>query len=617
MEPLTRRERLFLGGAVALAFAIRVAFILSKRGDVLFDHPMLDEERYLEVARSLAAGGAGEDRPWYQPPGVAYALAAVLRIAGPGLLAPRIVQAAVSSASCFVAFAVARRIFSKRVALATAAICALHGVLVFESYELLPSTWLLAASLSSVWASLVARDRGTPLAALVAGIATGVAAVFGPTVLPFAAIVAAWLRRAPLVAAFAGGLALAIAPVTLRNARVGHETVLVSTNGGINFFLGNNADYAKTFALRPGARWDELTEEPRRAGVTTWSGYSSYFFAKGLAFYREHPGSAAALYLRKLYLYFTAWEIPRDTDVHAARAPLVVRGPPALPDGLLVPLAIVGAALCLRDRRKLFLAYAFVAVQAIVLAAFFVTSRHRVPALPFFAMFAAAGVARVIAAPRVATLAATAAAIAAVHVPLWETKLSFAAEAEFFRGLAHARATREPLLAIDDFRRAAALDPRDARFPLELGNALADARRTDEAIAEWRKAAELDPRESSAWRRAAQALAQRGDDAAAIDVLERAIGSHVLPPSSYVPDRVNLAFLQIRARRYGDAIAQLRAASAADPATARGAVARTARAVLEGPPIDDAAFWSGLAGVCDALRIPDLASASRSRAGGG
>jgi len=348
VEALTRKERIALGGIALLAFALRLAFVLSQRGDVLFDHPIGDEERYVDLGRDFANGRV-EARPWYQPPGLVYALAIVFRFFGTGLLAPRVVQALVSAACCAMAFVIARRLFSKRIAFATAIVVALHGVLVFESYELLPPTWVMAASLVAMWAALVADEKRTERDAAIAGIALGVSAVFAPVVLPFAAVVATRLRRASLVGAFVAGIALPIAPVTYGNWQRGQEVVLVSSNGGLNFYIGNNADYDATLAMRPGEHWLAMAEEPMRRGLPGTG--SSFFFAKGIAFWREQPMKAVALYAHKLRLYFGGAELPRDTDIYAAREaspilqPLVSAGPLWFPDGVIVPLALLGCAL--------------------------------------------------------------------------------------------------------------------------------------------------------------------------------------------------------------------------------------------------------------------------------
>lgn len=592
MEARDRRVHIALAVILAAGLALRVAYILGQRGDVLFDYPVVDEETYVAMGRRMADGHVADPRAWYQPPGLVYALGAIFSIAGPGLLAPRIVQALVSTASCALTFLVGRRLFSMPVAIAAAGVCAVHGALVFESYELLPPTWMVAADLVAIWALLRARERGAPGGAFGAGVALGVAAVFGPTILPFG-VLAAWaLRRPVLVAAFVAGTALPVAPVTWGNWQRAHELVLVSTNGDINFYIGNNEQYDGTLGIRPGAHWDALQEHPR-----------SWFLAQAGAFWRDHPGAAAALYVRKLYLYFDGPEIPRDTDVYAlARSSallraLVTRGPPYLPDGVLVPLAILGAAVCWPDRRRLLVPYGFAATQALVVAAFFVTSRYRVPAIPILALFACGGVARIASASRRrrATAAAAFAGLAlALNLPTRESAVSFAAELDFYRGMELKTYRHDLAAAFQYLQRATDEDPHDARFWFELGNALAATRRPDRAVDAWVRAGELDPWDGRARRRAAFALAQRGDRAAAIALYRTQIDSRLRDEAYYAVDHMSLALLYAQQREYGRATDELALARLADPVWFAANVSGMARAVRSDPSIDDEGFLRAL-----------------------
>jgi 4-amino-4-deoxy-L-arabinose transferase-like glycosyltransferase len=588
-----RRVTVALAIVLGVALALRVAFILGQRGDVLFDHPVVDEERYVALARALAEGKAPDPRPWFHPPGLVYALGAVFSVFGPGLLVPRIVQALVSTASCGLAYLLARRFFSGRVAVATAAVCALHGVLVFESYELLPPTWMLAADLLALWLLVRAKERATPGAAAGAGVAFGVAAVFGPTVLPFVAIAAAWLRKPALAGALLGGAAVAIAPVTLGNWDRGHEAVLVSTNGGINFYLGNAENSREELSIRPGEHWLALESEPVDAGVSGQQACSRWFYDRGLAFWTAHPLRAFGRYARKLYLFFDGPEIPRDTDVYAFRADspllrvLVTPGPPWLPDGLLVPLAVVGAALGWRDRRRLVLPYAFVATQAAVVAAFFVTSRYRVPSLPILAMFACAGVGRLASANQTTRARAAGAFVGlalVLNVTTWESAVSYRAELDFYRGLTEQRSLHHASVAVDFFRRAIAEDPRDARYWFELGNAL-DSTRSDGAVAAWLRAGALDPWDARARRRASMTMAKHGDLDGAIQALRDDVDSGARPPAFYAGDHLNLALLEAKTGRDDDAVREVERARAADPVWFRTNVGGFARTVMNTPDV--------------------------------
>ena len=222
----SRRGALILGAILAVALGLRLGHVLSQRGDVLFEHPSLDEGRYVDTARALVAGHV-EDRPYWQPPGLVYTLAATFEVAGPGLLAPRLVQVAVSVASCALLFLIGRRLFDERVGLGAAAIAAVHGVLVFGCGELLPVTWIVASDLLALWLVLRAAQRRRGVAAAAAGLAFGVAAVFSPPIAPFAIVAGVLVRRPPAIAALAGGVLLPIAPKTARNYRHWGELVVI------------------------------------------------------------------------------------------------------------------------------------------------------------------------------------------------------------------------------------------------------------------------------------------------------------------------------------------------------------------------------------------------------
>jgi 4-amino-4-deoxy-L-arabinose transferase-like glycosyltransferase len=605
VEKPTRREWLLLLAVLLVALGLRLGVIYEQHADVLFEHPALDEQRYVDDARALARGNDTATMPYWQPPGILYALATVLRVAGPGLAAPRVVQALVSTAACLLLFLIARRLFDGRVALGAAAILALHGVVVFESSELLPVTWILTFDLAALALLLWALERKTPVPSFAAGLAFGVSALFSPIVLPFVAVAAIALRRGSLVAALLLGTALPIAPVTWQNWNHGHEVVLVSANGGLNFFLGNNADYASTFALRPGRHWEELTTEPDRNGAHGRAEASSYFLHKGLAFIGERPGQALGLFARKVYLYFNGREIPRDTDVYEARSRSgvlsVLVAPGGFPDAILIPIALVGAALCWGQRRRLAIVYGFLGMQALLVPAFFVTSRHRVPALPLFAMFAAAGVAALVVhwrttpvARRLAPVAAAAVLAVVLSLPTRESSVSYAAERDFYRGLAELRDLRAPAAAVAPFQQAAAHDPTDARIWFELGNTYDALGRPLDAVDAWRHASVLDPWDSRPCRRISVALSALGDLDGAITALQSNVDEHAREPSHYAPDHLNLAFLRARRGDYGRAIGDLRAGAAEDPGYARTQLPRLTQAALAMPELADAPFWQAL-----------------------
>lgn len=606
-----------LGITLAVGLALRLALLIGQRSDILFTHPVLDEQRYVDAARAWAAGGAFEARPFWQPPGILFVLGATFYLFGPGLLVPHLVWALAGTLAALLVFLLGRRLFSARVALAAAAIVSLHGVLIFESYELLPPTLILLFDLLALLLLEVARDRSSRRWSFAAGLALGTAALFSPVILPFVAVAALLLRRASLIALLLLGTILPIAPVTLRNLRFERDPVLISSNGGFNFFLGNNPDPAETLALRPGRHYEELTSEPERHGIANAAGASSYFFHQGLAFLAHHPGRALAGYGRKLYLFVSGGEIPRDTDLYAARqgSPvlrvLLFRGPPFFPDGLLLPLALLGALLLFSEWRRLALLYAFVVTQALTLSAFFITARYRVPALAIFTLFAAAGAARLLertcqttGARRLLPFAALALLGVLLNLPTRESQVSYAAELDFYRGLAWA--PRDPARAIDFFERSIAADPRDPRALFELGNALAQAGRLPDAVAAWRRAAALDPWDVRPRRRISVVLARAGDLDGAIAAISANVETRLREPSAYAPDHLNLAFLYARKGDLPHAAHELTLAASADPSFTRDKLPRLLEAALGDPAFADVHFWLASAEVAHSLGLAPL-----------
>ncbi|HEY5927630.1 MAG TPA: hypothetical protein VIV11_38360, partial [Kofleriaceae bacterium] len=342
-------------------------------------------------------------------------------------------------------------------------------------------------------------------------------------------------------------------------------------------------------AMRPGRHWEELTTEPKRHGVRQPGASSAYFRGKALDFVVEEPVSALVLAARKLYLFCHGAEIPRDTDVYAARRDSLVVGvliwprPVHFPDGVLIPAALLGIAALWRERRRLAAPLAMLAVLAVVTAAFFVTSRHRVPALPLFALFAAAGAPLAWRRWRWFAGGAAAVLIVVLNIPTWETQVSYEGELDFYRGLA-ATEVHDMRQARAALRRATEVNPDDARAWFELGNIL-DGRDAADA---WVRAAKADPWDLRPSRRAAQAFARHGDLDAAIAVLQASIDVRARPDAEYAPDHLNLAFMRAERGQVAAAIEHVHAAVRADRNYVRATLPRMAEAVRQNAAADPA-----------------------------
>ncbi len=421
-----------------LAYAVRLVYVLQIRDAPYFHVPLVDGPNYFRMAAAIASGflTAGRQVFW-QPPLYPYFLALLFASVGSRMEAIYAVQAAVGSLSCVLVYRIGRRVFGPRVALLAGGIMALYGPLVlFDAQPLTPVLHIVlvlggllmllrAAGIGGAAVgtrALPTRDgaEGSRIDRLPSaarrrfwfgGILWGLAAAATPNVLlavPVAAFWAGRRTRAKAALLFVLGVAMPIAAVTARNALVAGEAVLISSNGGINFYIGNNPDYERTIRLRPGGEFERLAQEPENLGIVKASARSRYFASRAWRFLRDYPDQALRLYLRKAQALIAGREIPRNQDPYVYRhesslfAVLVWRLGVSFPFGVVAPLALAGAFVRRRARapggvaeavpevprggRSLLLLYG--AAYALSVLAFFPTDRYRLPLVPVAALFA-------------------------------------------------------------------------------------------------------------------------------------------------------------------------------------------------------------------------------------
>jgi tetratricopeptide (TPR) repeat protein len=305
------------------------------------------------------------------------------------------------------------------------------------------------------------------------------------------------------VTPFLVGVLLVLLPVAARNYSVAGGWYLTTSQFGSNLYIGNHPGaHGSYVALREGRgspeyeRLDatELAEADSGRRLIP-SEVSGYWTAKTLAYIESQPGDWLRLLGRKARLLVSSTEIV-DTESQESHAeyswPLRVLGP-LWHFGLLLPLAIVGAAVWWPDRRRVWPLYALTAVYAASVVLFFVVARYRLPLVPIIIVFAALGAVTLVesltrAAPkaalrpgiRIAIVIATLGGILA-NWPL-HTAASQQAITENNLGTALQEEGR-PEEAIDRYKRALALQSDYTPAMNNLGTALRAAGRVDEAVA--------------------------------------------------------------------------------------------------------------------------------------
>jgi Tfp pilus assembly protein PilF/4-amino-4-deoxy-L-arabinose transferase-like glycosyltransferase len=386
-----------------LAVLIRLLYVFQVRGNPFFGNPVVDSLTYDLQAREIAGGNwLGSDVFW-QAPLYPYFLALLYKISGGGILFARALQALLGGVNCVLVYLVAGKIFGRVVGIASGFAMALLGTAVFFDCELLAPVLIIFLSLVLVY--LMLQLKMNPLRWLSCGlvlgiliIAHGLAALFFPAALVWIALTLKGKHSGKKTLAcclmFALGCAIPVSSVTLRNYIVGNDFVPVSSNAGINFYIGNSPDYDHTVGLRPGLKWERLNREPLDLGLARHSQRSAFFVKKALASISSHPAQWIFLLAKKLYLFWNGNEVGRNQGIYPFRTYssvlrlLLWKYFVAFPFGLVGPLALVGIFIAWREHCRIGLVSLFVLATVVSVIMFFVCSRYRMTAVPFLLMFA-------------------------------------------------------------------------------------------------------------------------------------------------------------------------------------------------------------------------------------
>ena len=392
--------------------------------------------------------------------------------------------------------------------------CWLEGEFLEPSFAILLA--LAAVHVLVTWA----RDA-SPLRSLVAGVLIGVLALVRPNALLWVPTVGLWMlwvmsrrgtRRRAVVgaAALIIGTLIAVVPVTIRNSVVGNDFVPISSNGGVNLFIGNN-DRADGLVrgTMPGigtldTSFDHLTIvaniERKTGRRMKHSEVSDYLASEALDWMKAHPGKTLGLMWRKTLLFWGPTE-PADNKVVAGDRmhSAVLRRIP-LNFSLMLALSLAGVILFLRTCRVqeakggeaaararerwettvlvLFLALVWYASHL----PFAVTSRYRVPVIPFMIL------------------------LGAFYA---ESMWNFVRGRDWKRTAIWASVLAGALvLTSTDFVRND--EPSMARWHYQRGIAFTRSGQLNHAVSEYRKALDINPNYTAVYNDMAAALAGRG-----------------------------------------------------------------------------------------------------------
>lgn len=610
----------------AVSLAVRLIHIWQIRDAPFFSVLLGDARGYDEWGRRIAAGDwIGKD-VFYQAPLYPYFLGASYALVGHSLLAVRIIQAVIGSASCVFLALAGTRFFSERVGVFAGVALALYAPAIFFDGLIQKSVLDVFFLCVSLWLLGMLLDRAEHRPAWFwLGAALGAFSLTRENALVLIAVIAVWgvwrLGRRSLLAplgSFVLGLAVVLLPVVARNYAVAGGFYLTTSQFGPNLYIGNNPHATGTYVpLKEGRgapdyeREDATELAERAAGHPLTPGeVSSYWTRQAVSYITSQPAAWLELTARKFALLGNRIEAV-DTESQETYAewswPLKLLGWVGH-FGVLMPLALFGAITAWRDRRRLAILYGLTIAYAASVLVFYVVARYRFPLVPLLLLFAAEGVVRLPAFVRAASPPARKAAVAAVLMAAivfanWPvlsaasmasvTEINLGAElqalgrtdeavAHYRRAIALAPDNPSAYLnlgtalrlqgrttdAVDAYHHALALRPDDGDAHYDLANTLMDANRVEEAIREFTAAADREPQSVDIQNNLGTALARAGRNQDAAAAFARALAAD---PNSTTAHR-NLADLHydqgvtlLEAKKPAEAAEEFRQALLVEP----------------------------------------------------
>jgi 4-amino-4-deoxy-L-arabinose transferase-like glycosyltransferase len=391
--------------AAVLMLKIGVALQLD-RHPLLQPDTGLDTTAYVELAKRVVAGdtalGPGL---YYVSPLYIYFLALVYAVTG-SFTAARIVQATLGTVAVWLIFVTAREWFGRRAAWIAAVLAALTGVFTYYEALILQASIDIVLTAAALWFLTLALRQEKRRHYVFAGLAFGVASLNRPNLLVSAAAIVLLLlfvRRFAAGMVLLLGIAAGLAPVTIRNLVVAHQWSLVSSHGGINFYIGNGEGATGYFHPVPGIRptVDGFANDAHRVAVRALgrqlsdAEVSSYFTNLTWHWIARHPIGWAWLLVRKTYGVFNSahLSIPFSYTFYAYDAGTLLRTC-VVGAWLLVPIGLFGLIRAApRPWSTSYLIWlSFVPSYTASIVLFFITERYQLPLYVPLAIGSGAGI---------------------------------------------------------------------------------------------------------------------------------------------------------------------------------------------------------------------------------
>ncbi len=247
----SKEEYKYLSLIFFAGLLLRFIYVIETQNTPFFQNLFSDSKIYYDLANNIASGNWIGNEVFFMSPGYPYFLAVIFAVFGKSILIVRFLQIVINSVNIILIYQVAKNIHSQKAGYFAAALAAVFSLFIFYSGAILLEV-IQVFILSLLLVILTSKNlKDNRKMWLWVGLLLGIASYFRANILLLFPVLLVWffiriiksqqkkiLYKSLLY--FSLGTILPVLLITARNYYVGNDFVPISSNGGINFYLGNN-----------------------------------------------------------------------------------------------------------------------------------------------------------------------------------------------------------------------------------------------------------------------------------------------------------------------------------------------------------------------------------------
>lgn len=496
---------------IVLLVAFTLSYLHFARLDPVHGVGTVDQQYYLGWGGRIADGHLSGDNP-FRTPFYPYVIALIFGLARTrDPLSVQLVQIAAAAASLVLVRRIGSRVFGAAAGMTAAVLLLLYWPWIYYTCEIVTEPTFIFLIL--LFFDLLSSDHHqppSPRRLLLAGFVLSMAILDRPNGAVLLLPGIAWIFVRSSKDRWAGairigwliaGMVPLFAVNAIRNGVNVGRPVPVSDQAGVNFYIGNRPGTSGYSARLPGLRADWLYPELHAFTETQvgqrmqYGEVIAYWRARAADLIASEPAEVAANLWKKSILFVNHYEMGNNRELYQfRRTNPVLRWLPITYPWLLA-FGVAGLVFIRRNPDGLLVIVLPLALLAGGVVAFFVCSRYRLPAVPFLALLAGAGLTGIVTGMRNRSFTRPVVALSIAGVAFLMSSrevyglnpAAFAYEREFTLGVLAVQ-RGDSNAAIDHFEAVLSAKPSFVEAGINLGNLYRDTGRYDRALEIYRRA---------------------------------------------------------------------------------------------------------------------------------